>query len=65
MIKNKFRNPKCFLSRAIILTGRNSWQLEDLGGLWPCYPLKVLGISGGLQYSRNFEPARRPVNQGF
>jgi N-sulfoglucosamine sulfohydrolase len=33
-------NPKCAPSRAIILTGRNSWQLEEAANHWPYFPQK-------------------------
>lgn len=33
-------NPKCAPSRAIILTGRNSWQLEEAANHWPEFPQK-------------------------
>ncbi|TVQ02387.1 MAG: heparan N-sulfatase, partial [Balneolaceae bacterium] len=33
-------NPKCAPSRAIILTGRNSWQLEEAANHWPYFPHK-------------------------
>ncbi|MDX1639356.1 MAG: sulfatase [Balneolaceae bacterium] len=33
-------NPKCAPSRSIILTGRNSWQLEEAANHWPRFPLK-------------------------
>src|SRR6056297_1525953 len=33
-------NPKCAPSRAIILTGRNSWQLEEAANHWPYFPKK-------------------------
>jgi N-sulfoglucosamine sulfohydrolase len=31
-------NPKCAPSRSIILTGRNSWQLEEAANHWPYFP---------------------------
>jgi len=31
-------NAKCAPSRAIILTGRNSWQLEAAANHWPYFP---------------------------
>ncbi|WP_211483218.1 sulfatase family protein [Fodinibius roseus] len=33
-------NPKCAPSRSIILTGRNSWQLEEAANHWPDFPQK-------------------------
>ena len=33
-------NAKCAPSRAIILTGRNSWQLEEAGNHYPNFPKK-------------------------
>ena len=33
-------NPKCAPSRSIILTGRNSWQLEEAANHWPNFPAK-------------------------
>ncbi len=33
-------NPKCAPSRSIILTGRNSWQLEEAANHWPQFPAK-------------------------
>ncbi|MGK7393028.1 MAG: sulfatase family protein [Candidatus Cyclobacteriaceae bacterium M3_2C_046] len=45
-------NAKCAPSRAAILTGRNSWQLEEAGNHWPYFPDKfttfaeVLGENG-------------------
>ncbi len=33
-------NPKCAPSRSIILTGRNSWQLEEAANHWPKFPQK-------------------------
>ena len=33
-------NPKCAPSRSIILTGRNSWQLEEAANHWPYFPQK-------------------------
>lgn len=35
-------NAKCAPSRASILTGRNSWQLEEAGNHWPYYPDKFI-----------------------
>lgn len=45
-------NPKCAPSRSIILTGRNSWQLEEAANHWAYFPTKfktyaeVLGDNG-------------------
>ncbi|MEX0680667.1 MAG: sulfatase [Balneolales bacterium] len=33
-------NPKCGPARSIILTGRNSWQLEDAANHWNFFPQK-------------------------
>ena len=33
-------NPKCAPSRATVLTGRNSWQLEEAANHWPFFPPK-------------------------
>ena len=33
-------NPKCAPSRSAILTGRNSWQLEEAANHWPFFPEK-------------------------
>jgi len=33
-------NAKCAPSRACILTGRNSWQLEEAANHWPYFPAK-------------------------
>ena len=33
-------NAKCAPSRSIILTGRNSWQLEEAANHWPYFPQK-------------------------
>ena len=33
-------NAKCSPSRSCILTGRNSWQLEQAANHWPYFPLK-------------------------
>ncbi|MEM8488677.1 MAG: sulfatase [Bacteroidota bacterium] len=33
-------NAKCAPSRAAILTGRNSWQLEEAANHWPYFPAK-------------------------
>lgn len=35
-------NAKCAPSRASILTGRNSWQLEEAGNHWPYFPDKFI-----------------------
>ena len=45
-------NAKCAPSRSCILTGRNSWQLEEAANHWPLFPAKfktyaeVLGENG-------------------
>ena len=33
-------NAKCAPSRSILLTGRNSWQLEEAGNHWSYFPIK-------------------------
>jgi len=33
-------NAKCAPSRSCILTGRNSWQLEEAANHWPAFPAK-------------------------
>ena len=33
-------NAKCAPSRSCILTGRNSWQLEEAANHWPFFPKK-------------------------
>src|SRR3546814_15233634 len=33
-------NAKCAPSRSVILTGRNSWQLEAAANHWPFFPEK-------------------------
>ena len=33
-------NAKCAPSRSSLLTGRNSWQLEEAGNHWPYFPAK-------------------------
>lgn len=33
-------NPKCAPSRSVILTGQNSWQLEEAANHWPKFPQK-------------------------
>jgi arylsulfatase A-like enzyme len=33
-------NAKCAPSRSSLLTGRNSWQLEEAGNHWPFFPAK-------------------------
>ena len=33
-------NAKCAPSRSIILTGRNSWQLEEAANHWPYFPVE-------------------------
>ena len=53
MFQNAFTpNSKCAPSRSIILTGRNSWQLEEAANHWASFPDKfksffeVLGENG-------------------
>ncbi|MDF1849458.1 MAG: sulfatase [Verrucomicrobiales bacterium] len=41
-------NAKCAPSRASILTGRPSWQLEDAGNHMPFFPAKFLGYVEAL-----------------
>ena len=38
-------NAKCAPSRACILTGRNSWQLEEAANHWPYFPNKFKTVS--------------------
>ena len=38
-------NAKCAPSRASILTGRNSWQLEEAGNHWPYFPDKFVSYA--------------------
>ena len=42
-------NAKCAPSRSIILTGRNSWQLEEAANHWPYFPSKFQSIWEALQ----------------
>lgn len=41
-------NAKCAPSRAIILTGRNSWQLEEAANHWPYFPAKFKTVFEAL-----------------
>lgn len=58
-------NAKCAPSRANILTGRNSWQLEDAANHWPYFPEKFKSFveilaANGYQAGytgKGFEPA--------
>ncbi len=38
-------NAKCAPSRACILTGRNSWQLEEAANHWPFFPPKFTSFA--------------------
>ncbi len=42
-------NAKCAPSRAIILTGRNSWQLEEAANHWPYFPAKFKTYAESLE----------------
>lgn len=42
-------NAKCAPSRACILTGRNSWQLEEAANHMPIYPLKFKTYAEALE----------------
>lgn len=42
-------NAKCAPSRAAILTGRNSWQLEEAANHWPYFPRKFKTYAEALQ----------------
>ncbi|MEQ9289040.1 MAG: sulfatase [Cyclobacteriaceae bacterium] len=44
-------NAKCAPSRASILTGRNSWQLEEAGNHWCYYPQKFKTYAESLSES--------------
>jgi arylsulfatase A-like enzyme len=41
-------NAKCAPSRANILTGRNSWQLEEAANHWPQFPVKFKSFAESL-----------------
>ena len=50
-------NAKCAPSRATILTGRPSWQLEEAGNHWPHFPAKyasVMEVLGEHGYKTGF-----------
>lgn len=47
-------NAKCAPSRAIILTGRNSWQLEAAANHWPYFPEKFQTFPEILQATGYF-----------
>lgn len=47
-------NAKCAPSRAIILTGRNSWQLEAAANHWPYFPEKFQTFPEALQATGYF-----------
>lgn len=38
-------NAKCAPSRSCILTGRNSWQLEEAANHWPYFPAKFKAVT--------------------
>ena len=45
LFQNAFTpNAKCAPSRAMLLTGRNSWQLEEAANHWPYFPKKFKTI---------------------
>ena len=41
-------NAKCAPSRCCILTGRNSWQLNEAGNHWPYFPLEFATYAEAL-----------------
>jgi len=46
LFKNAYTpNAKCAPSRSCIITGRNSWQLEDAGNHWSNFPAKFTTIA--------------------
>lgn len=47
-------NAKCAPSRAAILTGRNSWQLEEAANHWPYFPAKFKTYAEALQENGYF-----------
>ena len=50
LFENAFTpNAKCAPSRAILLTGRNSWQLEEAANHWPYFPEKFKSIFEALE----------------
>ncbi|MDD4107987.1 MAG: sulfatase [Prolixibacteraceae bacterium] len=44
-------NAKCAPSRSCILTGRNSWQLEEAANHWPAFPAKFKTYPEALKES--------------
>ena len=44
-------NAKCAPSRSIIITGRNTWQLEEAGNHWPVFPMKFKSFAEALNES--------------
>lgn len=52
LFKNAYTpNAKCAPSRAIILTGRNSWQLEELANHNPYWPSKYQSVFEDLNHN--------------
>ena len=50
LFQNAFTpNAKCAPSRAMLLTGRNSWQLEEAANHWPYFPKKFKTIFESLK----------------
>lgn len=47
-------NAKCAPSRANILTGRNSWQLEEAANHWPYFPQKYISFAESLSQNGYF-----------
>jgi arylsulfatase A-like enzyme len=47
-------NAKCAPSRSSILTGRNSWQLEEAANHWPAFPAKFKTFAEALSEQRYF-----------
>ena len=47
-------NAKCAPSRAVILTGRNSWQLEAAANHWPYFPERFRTFPEALQTAGYF-----------
>ncbi|PTS98702.1 heparan N-sulfatase [Pedobacter sp. HMWF019] len=46
LFKNAYTpNAKCAPSRSCILTGRNSWQLEEAGNHWSYFPSKFVTVA--------------------
>ena len=47
-------NAKCAPSRSIILTGRNSWQLEEAANHWAYFPTKFKKYDFRLNTTRQY-----------